>query len=588
MWFIPVLRPDFRCFFTMDNLRGYGEDEPLSTSCLGPSSQELPSSSVGSASPPTAQAPEMAGTPSAIVPVMPGPVPPVSAQSGSSLPGSQDSVPPSRDNHNDLPPPPPPAEPYEVFLARVGRALSNTSGSATQPAAAARPRASVTTGNRLPTPFPTYEDSSLMLQSQVQASRIRMPLPASFYTAPPSPWVWPGRGSTVATSVVRAYQPVTPPAALAGHPGPTGHFPGSFPGGPTPVPPSALLFLLFQTLTCTLLPPCAFAEFFWVTRPISPSPPGPLYNHPPQDWPLWLPRWLSRMQWTLHRALPRTWSKAGKRSSCGTWRLAGISLLVMLHLNQPWVPLFCPRTWTPTHCGSWVPLTTERHHGLSVRPDQNKQTVAYVIAVDLVRLLTDIGPGSDTAKCLLTPPPRPDACLLPPSAHGWAVAMFPVGPVPLKVVSGLRELAFLGDPAHLYHVAVVLHPHLHLITAGPGIVRLPLVGLSRLAWLGGLLDNHPCRHVGDPLHLIGNHDDHPGAASCPLRSGPGPPIVIPPYRPPGHLHPKDIGPAVCLHAVSAPGRPLGIAFLDAADQCLLRLRVDDGDQHPRDSPIPDQ
>ena len=69
-------------------------------------------------------------------------------------------------------------------------------------------------------------------KNQVQASRIRMPLPASFYAAPPSPW----RGSAVTTSVVRAYQPATPPAALAGLPGPTGHFPGSFPGGPTPVP----------------------------------------------------------------------------------------------------------------------------------------------------------------------------------------------------------------------------------------------------------------------------------------------------------------------------------------------------------------
>ena len=223
----------------MDNLWGYGEDEPSSSSCLGPSSQERPSSSAGSASPLTTQAAVMAGRPSSVVPVMSGPVPPVSARSGSSLPGSQDSVPPSRGNHDDLPPPPPPAEPYEVFLACVRRDLSNSSGSATQPDAAARPRASVTTttpGNRFPTPFPTYEDSSWTLQSQVQASRIRMPLPASFYAAPPSPWVWPGRGSPVTTSVVRAYKPATPPAALAGLPGPT----GSFPGGPTPVPPPAI------------------------------------------------------------------------------------------------------------------------------------------------------------------------------------------------------------------------------------------------------------------------------------------------------------------------------------------------------------
>ena len=105
------------------------------------------------------------------------------------------------------------------------------------------------------------------------------------------------------------------------------------------------------------------------------------------------------------------------------------------------------------------PLTTERPHGLSVRPDQNEQTAASVRAVDPARglILTDIRPGSDTAKCLLTPLPRPDACLLPPSTHGLAVAMFPVGPVHLKVVRGLRGLVFFGDPAHLYHVAVVHH-----------------------------------------------------------------------------------------------------------------------------------
>ena len=255
-WMWPFSLPSFyrflcsyvtypRCFFSMDNLRGYGEDEPSSSSRLGPSSQELPASSAGSATLPTSQVPVMAGTPSAIVSVTLGPVPPVSARFGSSLSGSKDSVTPSRDTHDDLLPPPPPSEPYEVFLARVGRATLNTSGPATQPAAAARLSVSVTTGNRLPTPFPTYEDSSWMHQSQVQASRIRMPLPASFYTAPPSPWVWPGRGSTIATSVIRTYQPVSSAAALAGHPGSIGHFPG----GPTPVPPPHKYFLRPATVS---------------------------------------------------------------------------------------------------------------------------------------------------------------------------------------------------------------------------------------------------------------------------------------------------------------------------------------------------
>ena len=39
----------FSMFFSMDNLRGYGEDEHSSSSRLGPSSQELPASSAGPA-----------------------------------------------------------------------------------------------------------------------------------------------------------------------------------------------------------------------------------------------------------------------------------------------------------------------------------------------------------------------------------------------------------------------------------------------------------------------------------------------------------------------------------------------------------
>ena len=220
----------------------------------------------------------------------------------------QDCVTPSSGNQDDLLPPPPPAEPYEDFLARVGRDLSDSSRSATQLTAAARPCALVTTtttGNRLPTPFPTYEVSSWTLQKQVQASRIRMPLPASYYAALPSPWVWPRWGSAVTNSVVRAFQ------------------------------------------------------FFWVPRPLLSSRPGTLYHRPPQFSPLWLPRWHNQMLWTLHRALPRTWSRTG-RTSCVRWNLAGNSLLVTLHLSQLWVPLFLLRTWAPTCCSSWVPLTTER------------------------------------------------------------------------------------------------------------------------------------------------------------------------------------------------------------------------------------
>ena len=115
-------------------------------------------------------------------------------RSRSSLLGSKDGVTPARDTHDDLLPPPSPSEPYEVFLARVGRATSHSAGPTMQPAAVALPSASVTTvttGNHLPTPFPTYEVSSWMHQSQLQASRFRMPLPASFYTPLPSPGCGP-------------------------------------------------------------------------------------------------------------------------------------------------------------------------------------------------------------------------------------------------------------------------------------------------------------------------------------------------------------------------------------------------------------
>ena len=308
----PFSNQVFRRFFSMDNLRGYGEDETSSSSCLGPSSKELPSPSAGTAPPLGTQDAVVAGTPSSVVPVTSGPVPPVSAQSGPSLPDSQDCVTPSSGNQNYLLPPPPPAEPYEDFLARVGRDQSDSARPATQPTAAARPFASVmttTTGTRLPTPFPTYEDSSWMLTNQVQASRIRMPLPASFYAAPPSPWVWPGRGPAVTTPAVRAFQPAPPPAALAGLPGPTGRFPRPFPGGPVPVPPTVPALPDSEMHSST---PPPFRGVFWVPRPLLSSRPGTLYNHPPQVSPLWLPPWHNQMLWTLHRALSRNMIKSWK------------------------------------------------------------------------------------------------------------------------------------------------------------------------------------------------------------------------------------------------------------------------------------
>ena len=495
----------------MDNLRGYVEDDTSSSACLGPSSQELPSPSAGTAPPLGTQDAVVAGTPSSVVPVTSGPVPPVSAQPGPSRPGSQDCVTPSSGNKDDLLPPPPPAEPYEDFLARVGHDQSDAARPATQPTAVACPYVSVTTtttGTRLPTPFPTFEDSdaskpSSSLQDQDAAACVL--LRGSSLTLGVAR-TGPRRNRTYCQSVPAC----TSASCLSRTSRPFRTLPRTVPRRPcTCSTYCSCSSWLWNALS---YPPALSQSFFRVPRPLSSSRLGTLYHRPPLVSPLWFPWWHNQMLWTLHRALPRPWSRAGRRTSCARSNLAGHISLVTLHLSRPWVPLFLLRTWAPTRCGSWVPLTTERPYGRSLRPDQNGQTVASVKAVVPVSdlLLTDIGTGSGTAECLLTPPPRPDASLLPPNAHGWAVIT-------------LR------------------------------IVRLPLVGLSRVARLGGLLDNRPCRHAGDHLHLSGSQDDHPGVANHLLRYGPGPPIVIPPYHPPGHLHLEDIGIVVCPRAVSIPG-----------------------------------
>ena len=185
----------FRCFFSMDNLRDYGQDDQASSSGLGRSVAKLPSSSEGPLAPTSSQAPVMADSTPAITLVTSGPVPAVSA-----LTPPASSVP--KDSAlalDDLPPPPPPAEPYEVFMARVQRDLSSLPVCTTQSGAAVPTRPAVatpTTRSRLPTPFPRFEDSSWALQPQAPNIRIRMPLPASCHVPPPSPWVWPGRGSS--------------------------------------------------------------------------------------------------------------------------------------------------------------------------------------------------------------------------------------------------------------------------------------------------------------------------------------------------------------------------------------------------------
>ena len=310
----PFLDQVFRCFFSMDNLRGYGEDEQRSSSSLGRSVEKLPSSSKGPVAPPTTQASVMADCSPAVTPVTSGPVPTVSApsQPASSVP--MDSVLPL----DDLPPPPL-AEPYEVFMAWVQRDLSSLPVLPMQSGAAVPPRAAVatpTTGSRLPTPFPRFEDSSWALQPQARNIRIRMPLPASCYVAPPSPWVWPGRGSSIATAMVRGTQPASLPAAPSGPSGPSGRLAGPSTVGPSPVPPPTMP-AVDPKMTSPTPTPALSRIFFRVPRPLL-----SLLRHRPA-WTLSLLRWRSKMLGPFPRDQPRRWSKDGRRNSWWTWELFG-------------------------------------------------------------------------------------------------------------------------------------------------------------------------------------------------------------------------------------------------------------------------
>ena len=104
----PFLDQVFRCFFSMDNLRDYDEDDAVSSSGLGRSLAKLPSSSEGHPAPTSSQATVMAASTPATTLVTSGPVPAVSAPTTPASSVHKDST----VALDDLPPPPPPAEPY--------------------------------------------------------------------------------------------------------------------------------------------------------------------------------------------------------------------------------------------------------------------------------------------------------------------------------------------------------------------------------------------------------------------------------------------------------------------------------------------
>ena len=537
----PYLNQLFRRCFSMDNLRAYVEDGSES-----PSVQEQ----LAKRPNPSAGLSTSSSTPSSSLTApstraSSGPVPEVSTPSPSTVP--QDKT----VSLEDLPPPPPPAEPYEHFLARVAHQMASLPGGPPRPAAAGPPQPPEpipTAGSRLPMPFPRFEDTSWATHPQVQVPRIRMPLPSSCYVPPPSPWTWPGRGLAVSTPQVRGLAPLTSSTGPIRLPGPATLSGGPPASGPLPplLPPSSS-----SEPKNTSPTPRAFADFFRVPRPLW------------SQWrlrparPLRLPRRHRRLLGTSLKGPHRRWSRTGRLNSLRTCDCTGNSCRETLHPSQPWVPLFPRGTWAPTHCGSWVPLATERRHGLSISPAQNEEaaTLATTAAHARDLLVTALDHETVVPKRLRTPPPGVTGQPLPnapaETARGpMAVAHRKAGSVP-------NALADLG-PLVAQVIGDVIPLPLRHLHAGTGVARLPLVGPLGPAWLRGLLGAPHRRPHGDLPLIVVSLVIHHGTVLLLIRLVlVDVIIIISPHPLLGRLHLKGPGPRAFLILAAPPGLSAG-------------------------------
>ena len=540
----PYLNQVFRRCFSMDNLRAYAEDDSASSPSTGQLAKRPPPSSEGLSTSSSSRTSSMA------VPtthVTSGPDPAVSAPTTSNPTVIQDKTVALEDI-----PPPPPAEPYEQFLARVSRELATLPGGPPQPADAAPPQPAVpipTTGSRLPMPFPRYSRGMNTLLGLLN-NKLKWSGSGCPYQRPVMPrHLLLGRGPAVPAPPVRG------PAPLRSTPGPTSLLgPAALPirpitAGPTPVlpPPSSS-----QNLKSTSPPPRAFADFFRV--------PCPLLSR----W-RWRPvrtlrllRSCPKTLGTFSKVLHRRWFEAGKLSGSRIWNSTGNNYKVTLHLSQLRVPLYPKGTWAPTHCGSWVPLTTERRHGLSISPVQIELAVILADTVAPTRgpLLIATGPGTADLRRHRTPPPRRDTGHPLPNALAETDTRGPMTVAHLKAGSVLNALADLG-PLALQVTGVVITLTLLHLSAGIGVARLPLVGPTGPARLRGLL-GALLRRLHGGHHLIDDGLDIPHRTVTyrlrPVLEG-----LIIVYHPLllGRLHPKGPEPRVSLSPVTSPGLSAG-------------------------------
>ena len=223
----------------------------------------------------------------------------------------------------------------------------------------------------------------------------------------------------------------------------------------------------------------------------------------------------------------------------------------MLHPSRPWVPLFHRGIWTPMSCGSWVPLVTKRHHGLSISPVQRERTVASGPGAPLVMFRRPAETDGLTPVSFVIPVPPP----LPPAGHhrrpnGWElIVAVQYATLVLRMTAGealvpVAIVLLLPMPA----VAAVPLPHT------PNVVALVL--LHWPAWLGALPGTRPCRP--GPVLPHTRCSDHPGAVLRPLAPGGCPLIVAAATLHLGHPHLDIVGNKVPILAVHAPGLLTGI------------------------------
>ena len=230
----------------------------------------------------------------------------------------------------------------------------------------------------------------------------------------------------------------------------------------------------------------------------------------------------------------------------------------MLHPSRPWVPLFRRGIWTPMSCGSWVPLVTERHHGLSRSPVQREWTMAPGPRALLVMSRRSTETAGLTPVGVMIP-----VTPLPPTSHhrhpnGWElIVIVQYAALVLRMTAGAALVPFafrlllLPMPA----VAAASLPSTPNVV-GPETVLLSPIILHWPAGLGDLLRRRPC-HPGAVLPRT-RRGDHPGAVVRPLSPG-GCPLIAAAATPLlGHPHLDVVAVEVPALAVHAPGLLTGI------------------------------